>query len=143
MKKILPIISLLFVALLFNGCSTDEDKNEDTATFVQIHGKWKLTAYTDNAGTTTPIANGYVIEFNADKSFISDEENGYTGGSYRVTKEPGKNLQLIYKKQWADKAVYKYINAIYDENMFVQASSNSPTEEGATFSGNYVLTRIP
>lgn len=142
MKKLLPTISLILIALLFNGCTADEDNNEDTATFAQIQGNWKLTGYTDGTGTTA-IVDGYEIQFNEDKSFTSNEIDGYTGGTYRVTKSPGRNFQLIYKKTWSSIAAYKYINNVDSNHIYLQASSNDPIADGTSFSSNYILTRIP
>jgi hypothetical protein len=144
MKKIIPTTSLILIALLFNGCSSDLTNNEDAVLFEQVQGKWKLTEYySDDQPANTPISDGYEIEFKADKTFISNEEDGYTGGTYKVIKSPGKNLQLIFKKQWSSKLVYKYVDAIYDENMFLQSSNPDPIPDGSVPFSGYVLTRIP
>ena len=145
MKKFRPTACLIFIVLLFSGCSRElTDNNEDTSLILQIQGKWKLTAsYSGNQTVTTPITNGYEIEFKADKTFISNEENGYTGGKYTVFKSPSNNLRLIYKKNWAAKQVYKYINAVDNQNIYLQASNPNLTPEGQTFSTGYILTRIP
>lgn len=141
-NKILPTLSLILIVLLFNGCTADEDNNQDAATFALIQGNWKLTAYTDDTGTT-PISNGYEIGFNADRSFTSNEINGYDGGTYRVTLEPGTNLQLIYKKAWSAITAYKFINSVDADHIYLQASSNEPVSSDASFTGTYTLTRIP
>lgn len=141
MKKIIPILA--FVSLLFIGCSTDLDNNEDAVLLEQIQGKWKLTA---SQGDTDPapiaIANGYETEFNADKTFVSNEENGFNGGSYTILKEPNNNLRMVFRKNWDSKVVYKYISSITATEMQVAAVSQDPIE-GEVFFGTMIFTRIP
>lgn len=144
MKKIIPTASLILIALLFNGCSTDLTNNEDTALMQQIQGTWKLTAsYSDDQAVNTPINNGYKISFNSDKTFNSDEENGYSGGAFNIIKSPGKNLKLVYNKQWSAKQVYKYINQVDELHIYLQASNPEPTKDGQAFFTGYILTRVP
>ena len=145
MIKIKSAVFVLLITILFNGCSSDFSTNdEDTVLIQKIQGKWKLTeSYSDNQTTTTPISNGYEIEFKADKTFISNEENGYSSGSYTVLKSLGNNLRLIYYKNYSAKQVYKYINAVDDQHIYLEASSPEPTPENPNFLAGYVLTRIP
>ncbi|MCF6132311.1 lipocalin family protein [Flavobacterium wongokense] len=144
MRKIIPAAGLILIALLFNGCSVDEDNNEDLATFAQIQGKWKLTEYySDDQPVNTPIPDGYEIEFNEDKTFTSNEIDGYSGGNYRVTKEPGKNIQLTYRKQWDSQTAYKYIDAVDADHIYLQESTSEPTHDGGVNLSGYVLTRVP
>ena len=144
MRKLIPA-TLILIALIFSGCSSDlNDNNEDAALSAQILGKWKLTEYSsDDQPVNTPIANGYEIEFKADKTFISNEENGFTGGNYTILRSPGNNLMLVYKKSWEAKSVYKYINSVDTQHIYIQPSQPEPTPEGGIFFTGYVLTRIP
>ncbi len=144
MKKFTPAIGLILIALLFTRCSNDNEENVDAALLAQVQGKWKLTAFhTDTPSGTTAVVNGPVMELKSDGTFTSDEENGYTGGSYTVIKTPGKNLRLIFEKEWAAKLVYKYINAVSNNTLSVQASSTEPLSDGMGFLDGYTWTRIP
>lgn len=144
MKKILPTLSLVLITFLFNSCSTDLDNNEDAAQIQSIQGKWKLTeSYADDQPVNTPIVNGYEIEFKSDKTFTSNEENGFTGGTYTILKTPKNNLRLVYKKNWDAKVVYKYINQVNAVNINIEASNPEPTPEGTNYLSGLILTRIP
>lgn len=144
MKKIIPTLSLTLIALLFAGCSSDLTNNEDAALTEQVLGKWKLTAsYSDDQPANTPISNGYDIEFKEDNIFVSNEDGNFTGGTYTILNTPGKNLRLIYKKQWDAKVVYKYLNQVNDQTIYLQPSNPEPTEDGAVFFTGDVLTRVP
>jgi len=144
MRKILPVLSLVLITFIFNSCSTDLDNNEDDALIGQIQGKWKLTeSYSDDQPVNTPISNGYEIEFKSDKTFTSNEENGFTGGTYTILKSPKNNLRLVYKKNWDAKVVYKYINQVDATTINFEASNTVPTPEGTNYLSGLILTRIP
>ena len=144
MKKIKPIAYLFLIALSFSGCTSDTINDQDTVLTQQIQGKWKLTeSYSDGAPANTPINNGYQIEFKTDGTFTSDEENGFSAGSYAINKTPGNNLRLIYHKSWEGKQVYKYIDAVDDQHIYLQASSVDPTENNPIHLSGFILTRIP
>lgn len=144
MKNIKSTALLILITLLFNGCSSDiTTTDEDTVLMQQILGKWKLTeSYTDGQ-PNTPISGGYEIEFKDDKTFFSNEENGYSKGTYTIQKSLGNNLRLIYNKNWSAKQVYKYINAVDDQHIYLEASSPEPTLENPNSLDGYILTRIP
>ena len=144
MKIFRPIAYLILTTLLFSSCTSDINNNEDKVLIAQIQGKWKLTeSYSDDQPAPTPIGNGYEIEFKADKTFISNEENGYVSGTYAVLKDPGNNLLLIYHKNWSSKQVYKYISAVDDQHIYIEASRPEPTPNNPILLAGYVLTRIP
>jgi hypothetical protein len=145
MKKFIPTASLILIALLFSGCSTDfPDNDEDTAFIEQIQGKWKLIeSYSDDQPVNTPISNGYEIEFKDDKTFISNEENGYTGGTYTILKSQGNNVRLTYSKNWSSKLVYKHINLATADKLYVNASTPEPIPVDEISFAGFVLTRIP
>ena len=142
MKKFIPVACVILIALLFSGCTSDYNNDEDAATIAQIQGKWKLTLSYSGAVNTT-IVNGYEIEFKADKTFISNEENGYNSGTYSVLESIPNNLRLIFQKSWEAKQVYKYITAVDDQHIYIQASTPEPTPDSPSFSAGYVLTRVP
>lgn len=143
MKKIAPVVGLILTTLLFIGCSVDEG-NTDDVLLAQVQGKWKLTELnSDTEPFVTPVVNGYVIELKSDGTFTSNEENGYSGGTYTVIKSPGKNLKLVYQKQWSSKLVYKYINNVSSENLYLQGSNTEPYSDDSAFFGGTTLTRIP
>lgn len=145
MKKLIPAAYLIVFTLLLSGCTSDVSNNdEDTALTAQIQGKWKLTeSYSDDQPAPTPIVNGYEIEFKADKTFISNEENGYTGGTYTVLKSKPNNLMLIYHKNYQAKQVYKYLNMVDALHIDLEGSTPEPTEGNPIFLSGYILTRIP
>lgn len=144
MKNIKSTLFLILITLLFNGCSSEIANDEDAVLIQQIQGKWKLTeSYSNDQMANTPISNGYEIEFKADRTFISNEENGYSKGTYTVQKILGKNLRLIYHKNWSAKQVYKYINSVDDQHIYLEASTQEPTLENQNFPAGYILTRIP
>jgi hypothetical protein len=145
MKKLIPTAGLILIALVFSGCSTDfADNNENTALIEQIQGKWKLTeSYSDDQPVNTPIGNGYEIEFKDDKTFISNEENGYTGGTYTILNTQENNIRLIYSKNWSSKLVYKHINQLTDDKMYVNASTQEPIPADEISFAGYILTRVP
>ncbi len=145
MKKFTSAIGLFLIALLFIGCSNDtNDDNIDTELMEQVQGKWRLTEFqTDTDPISTPIANGYTMELKSDGTFTSDEVDGYTGGTYTVIKNPGKNLQLMFTKQWSAKLYYKYINSVTADHMYVQASTAEPLSDEFGYFESYTLTRIP
>ena len=145
MKKFIPAACLILITLLFNGCTSEiKDNDENKALMTQILGKWQLTgSYSGDQSVVTPVSNGYIIAFNIDDTFTSNEENGYNGGSYKILNTLGNNLRLIYSKSWSGKQVYKYINNVDAQHIYIEASTPSPTTAGQTFVAGYVLTRVP
>ena len=144
MRKIKPVVYVILIMLLFSGCTSDITNDDDTVLMAQIQGKWKLTgSYSDDQLAPTPISNGYEIEFKADKTFNSNEDNIYHTGTYTILKSLGANLRLIYSESFQSTQVYKYINAVDDQHIYLQASSPNPTPAGQAFLGGFVLTRIP
>ncbi|WP_264521641.1 hypothetical protein [Flavobacterium sp. N1994] len=142
MKKITPALQLILIALLFIGCTSDE-ANVDNALLAQVQGKWKLTQYVNDTPFILNYPNGPVMELKADGTFTSDEEGGYSNGTYTVLKSPGKNLRLVFLKQWSAKVVYKYINSVTANNLYLQGSNPEPTPDGVSFFEGYTFTRIP
>ncbi|HNP33750.1 MAG TPA: hypothetical protein PKN96_10700 [Flavobacterium sp.] len=144
MKKITPIVCLILVALSFNGCTSDFTYDENTALMTQLIGKWKYTEYHDDAlPANIPAVDGYEIEFKADKTFTSNEVGGYNYGSYTILESQGNNLRLIYQRSWDAKKLYKYINSVDANHIYLQASSTEPTPEGQVFTSYFILTRVP
>jgi hypothetical protein len=142
MKKTLPIL-IVFITLFLASCSQNDD-NTDQVLLEQIQGKWKLTELVNDTDPfSTPVTNGYEMELLSDGTFISNEENGFTGGTYTVINSPGKNLRLIYKKEWDAKVVYKYISSVTDQNLYLQGYSTEPFSDEFAFFGADVWTRIP
>lgn len=142
MKKITPAITLFLITLLFVGCSTD-DPNVDATVLAQVQGKWKLTQYVNDTPLILNYPDGPVMDLKADGTFTSNEEPGYSSGTYTVIKSPGTNLRLVYQKQWSAKVVYKRIDAIDATSLQTQTSINEPmADETASFEG-YSWTRIP
>lgn len=143
MRKIILTLNLVLFALVLNGCDGDIDNNEDAVLFQQIQGKWKLTdSFSDDQPINTPIANGYTIEFKADKTFLSDEENGYAGGTYTVLKSPANNIMLRYANSSGGKLRYKYIDQVTAQYISTLPSTLEPTPE-VFLLGGLILTRIP
>lgn len=142
MKKFTPALVLILITQLFIGCSANES-NVDNALLAQVQGKWKLTQYVNDTPLILNYPNGPVMELKADGTFTSDEEGGYSNGTYTVLKSPGKNLRLVFLKQWSAKVVYKRIDAVDATSLQTQASINEPmSNETPSFEG-YSWIRIP
>lgn len=142
MKKFSPAVGLILITLLFFGCSVD-DPNVDTSVLAQVQGKWKLTQYVNDTPFILNYLDGPVMELKADGTFTSNEEPGYSSGTYTVIKSPGTNLRLVYQKQWSAKLVYKRIDAVDATSLQTQTSINKPmSDETASFEG-YGWIRIP
>ena len=142
MKKIASVVGLILTTLLFIGCSVD-DPNVDSAVLAQVQGKWKLTQYVNDTPLILNYPDGPVMELKADGTFTSNEEPGYSSGTYTVIKSPGTNLRLVFQKQWSAKVVYKRIDAVTATSLQTQTSIIEPmSDETASFEG-YSWTRIP
>lgn len=144
MKKTIPFFGLLFTLTLFISCSNDNDTT-DYALMKQLEGKWKYTAlYTDTSTEPIPVSNGYELELKGDRSFTSDEVNGYFGGHYTIINEPGKNIMLVYQRSVDSKLVYKHINYNPEnsDTLYVYSSTSEPLSDYAIVFEAQILTRV-
>lgn len=143
MKKILPFFSLLFIMTLSISCSEDND-NTDYALMKQLEGKWKFTAMsTDTSTEPIPVDNGYTLELKSDRSFTSDEINGYLGGHYTIINEPSENIMLVYQRSVDSKLIYKHISYNPETDiLYVYSSTSEPGDDDAIYFEYQILTRV-
>lgn len=144
MKKILPILSVLFITALSIGCSNDND-NTDYALMEELQGKWKLTArQTDTSVEPIPVTNGYELELKSDREFTSDEINGYLGGHYTIINKPGQNIMLIYQRSVDSRLVYKHFsyNPENSDRLVIYSSTPEPGEDDDIYFEADILTRV-
>jgi hypothetical protein len=131
------------------SCSSDSDSGDDL--FKNIQGKWKLVEYfsdviqQDENGNPIKLTvdNGYELELKSNKTFISNEIEGYAGGTYTIIRKPGKNLKLEYKNGSNKITKYKCIIGTNENYMYLFFSNNSPLNDESGFYGGEILARIP
>lgn len=131
------------------SCSSDSDSGDDL--FKSVQGKWKLVEYftdeirLDEDGNIIRIMvdDGYELELKSNKTFTSNEIEGYTGGNYTIIRKPGKNLKLEYKNGSNKITKYKCIISTNENYMYLFFSNNTPLNDESGFYEGEILARIP
>ena len=89
------------------------------------------------------VDNGYELELKSNKTFTSNEIEGYTGGTYTIIQKPGKNLKLEYKNDSNKITKYKCIISTNENYMYLFFSNNTPLNDESGFYEGEILARIP
>lgn len=143
MKKLLS----LFFILTLMGCSDSENESSMPIP-AELIGKWKYVEYVtdyvefDDNGNQIHyyIDDGFVIEFKDDGTFVSNEIEGLSNGTYTVKDE---FMTLKYR---SGINISKYYRSFYfhgGEELFVSGPFGGPMNETTVVLDGYILSKIP